>query len=46
MIKSVSLIVWPEKKPKLKVKPIVKSKKNDNSKTEKEFKFFLINELR
>ena len=35
--------IWPWPK---KVKPVGQSKKTDNKKTEKEFRQFLINELR
>ena len=44
-IQRVEKVIWSWLMPK-KVKPVVQSKKTDNNKTEKEFRFYLINELR
>ena len=42
-VKPVVLKPWPKVE---KIKPVKKSNKGDNSKSEKEFRHFLINELR
>ena len=41
----IEKVVWAWPWPK-KVKPVVQSKKTDNKKSEKELRFYLINELR
>lgn len=42
-VKPVVLKPWPKVE---KIKPVKKSNKGDNNKSEKEFRHFLINELR
>lgn len=44
-VQRVEKVIWSWLMPK-KVKPVVQSKKTDNKKSEKEFRHYLINELR